>query len=175
MDLINIELKKPSTQSRGFILDLPIEYTSFWAKAIVSNRIYTPKVGCRFFNRVIEIQQTEEEWAFFTKGIMQKPEDLLITSEFDRYLITKPKPPPEDGEEEPPEEEKPVPLLESNLVKVVWKESVIPLIEHITLQMNPLHYLKIKNAYQSPQECLESLSLSLYSIPLAKKIDGNEK
>ena len=78
---------------------MPIEYTNFWTKAIVSNRVYTPKVGCRFFNRVIEIQQTEEEWAYFTKGIMQKPEDLLTTSEYDRYLITKPKPPPEEGDD----------------------------------------------------------------------------
>lgn len=81
-------------------MDLPIEYSSFWSKCIMSNKLYTPKIGCRFFNRIVEIQQTEEEWAHFTKTIMQKPEDLQISSSYDRYLITKPKPPPEDGEDD---------------------------------------------------------------------------
>ena len=43
------------TQSRGFILDLPFEYSGFWYKAIVGNKIYTPKIDCRFFNRIIQI------------------------------------------------------------------------------------------------------------------------
>ena len=85
---------------------------------LVNNRLYLPKVECRFFTHVIEIEQTEEQWKHFVSTIMEKPEDNTVTSGLDRYLLKKPKPPPEEGEEEAQEDdaEKPPPLIESNLL-----------------------------------------------------------
>lgn len=96
LDLLNLELRKDVTISRGFILDLPLEYSSFWHEAIISNRVKLPKMGCRFFNRVIEIDQSEEEWAHFVSGLLVNPDDLTVYSALDRYLRIKPKPKPED-------------------------------------------------------------------------------
>jgi hypothetical protein len=74
----------------------------------------------------------------------------------DRYLLSKPKPQPEEGEEENQgeEEEKPPPLVENNLLRVYWENCAVPLIEHITNQMHPLHFIKLKNSYRSVGECL---------------------
>jgi hypothetical protein len=44
LDLINNELEKEITQSRGFIVDLPFEYNKFWVDVLVGNRIYLPKI-----------------------------------------------------------------------------------------------------------------------------------
>ena len=57
LDLLNNQLEKELTKSRGFILDLPFEYNKFWIEVLISNRLYLPKVECRFFTHAIEIQQ----------------------------------------------------------------------------------------------------------------------
>ena len=54
LDLLNAEMKNPATASKGYILDLPFEYGRVdWIDIIISNRLYTPKVGCRYFSHVI--------------------------------------------------------------------------------------------------------------------------
>jgi hypothetical protein len=109
---------------------------------------------------------------------MEKPEDNTVTSGLDRYLLKKPKPPPEEGEEEEQVEddgEKPAPLVEANLLEVKWRDAFFSLIEHLTQHIHPHRFLKVQNSYQSVPECLAFLEPSLYSIPLPKKIEGNEK
>lgn len=86
------------THSRGFILDLPFEYNKYWIETLISNRIYLPKIECRYFTHILQTEQTEEQWKFFTSSLMEKPEDQTISSGLDRYLLRKPKPPPEEGE-----------------------------------------------------------------------------
>jgi len=63
-------------------------------------------------------------------SLLEKPEDMTITSGLDRYLLKKPKPQPEEGEEEAEQEEgdKPPPLVESNLLEIKWKDSSFSLI-----------------------------------------------
>ena len=110
---------------------------------------------------------------------MIKPEDLTVNSEYDRYIRAKPKPPPEEGEEEEAgggdDEEKPAPFVEGNMLLVNWQNNAIPLVEHLTLHIHPLHFLKVRNSCQSVEESLDNLSSSLYKIPLPKKIEGAEK
>lgn len=54
LDLINNELEKDYTKSRGFILDLPFEYKKYWIEVVISNRISLPKINCRFFTHIIQ-------------------------------------------------------------------------------------------------------------------------
>jgi len=63
-------------------------------------------------------------------SLLEKPEDMTITSGLDRYLLKKPKPQLEEGEEEAEQEEgeKPPPLVESNLLEIKWKDSSFSLI-----------------------------------------------
>ena len=49
---------------------------------------------------MIQTDQTEEQWKYFTSTLMEKPEDQTLSSGYDRYLLRKPKLPPEEGEEE---------------------------------------------------------------------------
>ena len=113
LDLLNSEMKNPATASKGYILDLPLEYNkNDWIDIIISNRLYTPKVGCRYFSHVIELEQTDDEWKYFSKLVMEK-DDLTVSSGYERYLLAKPKPPKaEDDEEEEEPEERPPPLKE---------------------------------------------------------------
>jgi adenylate/nucleoside-diphosphate kinase len=74
-------------------LDLPFEYNKFWIENLINNRIYLPKIECRSFTHIIQIDQTEDQWKHFTSSLMEKPEDLTISSGYDRYLLKKPKPP----------------------------------------------------------------------------------
>ena len=106
-------MKNPATASKGYILDLPLEYNkNDWIDIIISNRLYTPKVGCRYFSHVIELEQTDDEWKYFSKLVMEK-DDLTVSSGYERYLLAKPKPPKaEDDEEEEEPEERPPPLKE---------------------------------------------------------------
>ena len=67
---------------------------------MIGNKIYLPKIECRSFTHVIQTDQTEEQWKYFTSTLMEKPEDQTLSSGYDRYLLRKPKPPPEEGEEE---------------------------------------------------------------------------
>lgn len=77
-----------------------------------------PKIECRFFTHILEVEQSEEQWKQFIGSVMEKPEDQTLTSGLERYILRKPKPPPEEGEEEAAEDdgEKPPPLIESNLL-----------------------------------------------------------
>lgn len=59
LDLINNELEKEFTQSRGFILDLPFEYNKYWIEVLIGNRIYLPKIECRSFTHIVQTDQTE--------------------------------------------------------------------------------------------------------------------
>lgn len=100
LDLLNAEMKNPATASKGFILDLPLEYgKNDWMDLITSNRLYVPKVNCRYFSHVIELEQTDEEWRYFSKLVMEK-DDLTVSSGFERYILAKPKPPKAEDEEE---------------------------------------------------------------------------
>ena len=49
------------------------------------------------------------------------------------------------------------------------------LIEHLTQHIHPKRYLKIENSYQSVEQCIQGMEGKLYVIPIAKKIEGNEK
>lgn len=53
LDLLNNQLEKDFTKSRGFIVDLPFEYNKFWIEVLVNNRLCLPKVECRFFTHVV--------------------------------------------------------------------------------------------------------------------------
>ena len=111
---------------------------------------------------------------------MIRPEDLAVNSAYDRYLLAKPKPPPVEGEEEEEpagddDADKPPPLVEGNMFNLVWKNSTLPLIEHLTLHTHPLHYAKVRNSYQSAEECLQGLKNFFYKIPLPQKISGSGK
>ena len=44
LDLLNNELEKDLTQSRGFILDLPFEYNKYWIEVLINNRLRLPKI-----------------------------------------------------------------------------------------------------------------------------------
>lgn len=98
LDLLNAEMKNPATGSKGYILDLPLEYgKNDWLEAITSNKLYTPKIGCRYFSHVIELEQTDDEWRYFARLVMEK-DDLTVSSGYDRYLLAKPKPPKAEDE-----------------------------------------------------------------------------
>jgi len=66
LDLINNELEKDLTQSRGFILDLPFEYNKYWIDAVIRNKLTLPKLNCRFFTHIMQVEQTDEEWKHFS-------------------------------------------------------------------------------------------------------------
>jgi adenylate/nucleoside-diphosphate kinase len=113
-------------------LDLPFEYRRYWADALISNKLILPKINCRFFTHIIQVEQTDEQWKHFSEGLMLKPEDLSMTSALDRYILAKPKPVPQEGEEEEAAgeegEEKPQPLKEENLMQVKQREGSFSLI-----------------------------------------------
>jgi adenylate/nucleoside-diphosphate kinase len=73
LDLINNEFEKEVTHSRGFILDLPFEYNKYWIETLISNRVNLPKIECRYFTHVLQTDQTEEQWKYFTTSLMEKP------------------------------------------------------------------------------------------------------
>ena len=58
LDLINAEFDNITTHSKGFILDLPFEYNKFWIDNLINNRIYLPKIDCRYFTHVLQLKQT---------------------------------------------------------------------------------------------------------------------
>jgi len=92
-------MKSPVTASKGYILDLPLEYgKNDWTDAIISNRLYTPKVGCRYFSNIIELEQTDDEWRYFSRQVLEK-DDMTVSSGYERYLLEKPKPPKAEDEE----------------------------------------------------------------------------
>lgn len=70
---------------------MPFDYDSYWVQCLTSNRLILPKINCRFFTHIIQIEQSDEQWRHFSQGIMEKPEDLSITSALDRRLLAKPK------------------------------------------------------------------------------------
>jgi adenylate/nucleoside-diphosphate kinase len=74
LDILNEEMKNPATASKGFILDLPLDYPSKtnWVDLIINNKLHTPKINCRYFSHVIELEQTDEEWKYFLKAVMEK-------------------------------------------------------------------------------------------------------
>ena len=61
------------------------------------------------------------------------------------------------------------------MLSLKWDNFSIPLVEHLTLHIHPLHFLKVRNSCQSVEETLDNLSHALYKIPLPKKIEGAEK
>lgn len=99
IDLLNIEMKSTAVSTQGFILDLPLESYD-WLNKILNSDLYTPKIKCQYFSHIIELEQTQEEWNWFIQGLKEDPERQTITSAYERYMLTKPKPEPVEGEEE---------------------------------------------------------------------------
>lgn len=52
----------------------------FWVNSIMGHRLALPKLGCRYFNNVIRLNQSDEDVQLFACKIMERPEDLGITS-----------------------------------------------------------------------------------------------
>ena len=60
--LINKALSEKSIAMRGYILDLPLNLgvNKFsWIDAILNNRLILPKIKCRYFTHIIELDDSE--------------------------------------------------------------------------------------------------------------------
>jgi len=66
------------------VLDLPLEYSSSdtfdWVGAIISGKLFLPKLKCRYFSHLIELQAQDQDVLMFASEIMEKPEDARLYS-----------------------------------------------------------------------------------------------
>lgn len=69
-------------------------------EAIVSGRLYLPRIQCRYFSHIVEFETSDEEVRAFSSGLMERPEDAKLYSQLDRDVLRRPKPKPAEGEEE---------------------------------------------------------------------------
>ncbi|CAD8103243.1 unnamed protein product [Paramecium sonneborni] len=121
--LFNVELSQDLPKNKGYILDLPLE-NIFWVNSILSNKMILPKIGCRYFTHVVNLYQSDEDVLHFASKIMEKQDDLIATSQYDREEQKRPKikyKDPNDPDEEedqgdnPDDEDKPPIIPEKDL------------------------------------------------------------
>lgn len=107
--LINKTLSEKSIAMRGYILDLPLglDGNKFsWVDAILNNRVTLPKIKCRYFTHIIELDDQDEEVLSNAELIWSNPETGKPYSEWNREQLRKPlttnedDPPPDLTEEE---------------------------------------------------------------------------
>jgi adenylate/nucleoside-diphosphate kinase len=78
-------MQQDSIINKGYILDLPVTGEFNWIKQIFTkNGLYLPRIGCRHFTHVIQLEHTDEEVILFSSKFMEqdynpeeiKPEEL---------------------------------------------------------------------------------------------------
>ena len=85
--LINKALSEKSIAMRGYILDLPLNLgvNKFsWIDAILNNRLILPKIKCRYFTHIIELDDSEQEVISNAELIWSNPETGKSYSEWNR-------------------------------------------------------------------------------------------
>lgn len=103
--LVNKALAEKSVAMRGFVLDLPLgaadEDGFCWVDAILTNKIILPKIQCRYFSHIVELDDTDEE-VIRNAGLQwSNIETGKVYSEWNREELRKPLTTSE--EEQPPE------------------------------------------------------------------------
>lgn len=108
IDLINYHLNTELTYFKGFIFDFPlydVEDRSYsWLERLTNGDIKLPH-KMKQFTHVIDLDCTEQEARFVASSIMEHPEDVKISSMYEREILRKPKPIKLDEEGQPIEEE----------------------------------------------------------------------
>eukprot|EP00828_Plagiopyla_frontata_P023696 TRINITY_DN3029_c0_g1_i10.p1 TRINITY_DN3029_c0_g1~~TRINITY_DN3029_c0_g1_i10.p1 ORF type:complete len:1472 (-),score=263.93 TRINITY_DN3029_c0_g1_i10:1139-5554(-) len=107
--LVNKALSEKSVAMRGYILDLPLSVGTnkfCWIDAILNNHVILPKIKCRYFTHIIELDDTDCEIISNAELIWSNPETGKVYSQWNREQLRKPltanedDPPPDLTEEE---------------------------------------------------------------------------
>ena len=108
IELINSNLSTEATAFRGFLFDFPLydteEKSYSWLDCLLRGDIKLPS-GIVRFTHVIDLTCTDQEARHFASSIMEHPEDIKITSLYERQILRKPKPIKLDEDGNPIEEE----------------------------------------------------------------------
>ncbi len=69
--------------------------------AIIAGKVVLPRVQCRYFSHLFELEQTDEEAAAFVSGVLENPENGRLFSAQERQALRR----AEDARRALPEEE----------------------------------------------------------------------
>lgn len=80
LDLLNFELSFDPVFNKGFILDLPLAHmpgSIDWVDAIIKGKVKLPRIGCRYFSHVIDLDASDSDVIKFASALMEKDEEVL--------------------------------------------------------------------------------------------------
>jgi len=187
IELLNQMLASDAATFKGFIFDFPIyeneERTLKWAERLVNKEIVLPEGGK--FSHVIIFDCNPSEVRFMARNMMENPEDLKLTSLYDREILKKPKPKKkkeededeDEQEEEEDDEDKPPLPNEKNLVSranenmgilqqamQTYKEYYSYLNEFIIREMAPSRVVRIEPSGLDPNQVLEACLAKMQDV-----------
>lgn len=176
LELLKSELSSPSSQSKGFILDIPLQYSYFELLTYES------------INLFITLKFSPTDLSLQTSGLKWDPASNLTYSSWHIYELTKPVPKKEDDEEAEEEEKPRLPVetflkcsqdFQENILSAAGQyfDTVEPRLLQIPAQLPESFKLEIKAPGLTPealkQIVLAKLGHRVDKPPASKKLEGD--